>query len=88
MNALYEQLVINKEEVASAETKYEPPQNVAVKSSWTQEELSSFEKTGLDIIFRGAAGVVVLAGGQGSRLGFEKPKGMFDIGLPSHKSLF
>ena len=47
-----------------------------------------YSQTGLDMIKYGAVGVVVLAGGQGSRLGFEKPKGMYDIGLPSHKSIF
>lgn len=45
-------------------------------------------REGLDLLARGKAAFVLMAGGQGSRLGFEGPKGACPLGLPEDLVLF
>jgi len=48
----------------------------------------NYEETGEKAIRAGKLAAVTMAGGQGTRLGHDGPKGTYDIGLESHKSLF
>lgn len=58
----------------------EPMRN-AVSIAEAAENRERFTETGLAAIREGKVGAVLLAGGHGSRLGFEHPKGMFNIGV-------
>ena len=53
----------------------------ALTLSDIEENREHFESAGLDAIRQGKVGAVLLAGGMGTRLGFDKPKGMYNIGV-------
>ena len=69
------------------DTKIEPIPAVD-SSCLSDEDKEKYTKLGIEIIKNGKHAVVTMAGGQGTRLGHNGPKGTYDLGLPTHKSLF
>ncbi|MCA9107840.1 MAG: UTP--glucose-1-phosphate uridylyltransferase [Planctomycetales bacterium] len=52
------------------------------------DKSSIWRKEGEQAIADGRVGVVIVAGGQGTRLGFDKPKGLYPVGPLSNRTLF
>jgi UDP-N-acetylglucosamine/UDP-N-acetylgalactosamine diphosphorylase len=75
------------EVLASIGRAADPP---AFRLDSTNDCFSSEEarKRGAEALANGEVGVILVAGGQGTRLGFDHPKGMFPIGPVSENSLF
>lgn len=59
------------------------PQTAADHDRWERAR-----QTGEQLLKSGKVGAILVAGGQGTRLGFEHPKGMFPIGPVSSATLF
>ena len=76
-----------EEKPAFTDSSIEPIEYVD-KAALSEKDKEKYAKIGAKAISDGKLAVVTMAGGQGTRLGHNGPKGTFDIGLDSHKSIF
>ncbi|KAI6136378.1 nucleotide-diphospho-sugar transferase [Pisolithus sp. B1] len=92
VNKIYKKAVEAEKEIADpkyvADTIEPLPVDACESVVNNPSNESKWRQAGLEAITRGEVGVLLMAGGQGTRLGSSAPKGCYDIGLPSHKSLF
>lgn len=64
------------------------PQAVASDGSGCDWTLEDARERGEEALRAGQIATVLVAGGQGTRLGFDQPKGMFPVGPVSERTLF
>ncbi|NNJ27163.1 UTP--glucose-1-phosphate uridylyltransferase [Alienimonas chondri] len=77
-------------DVAAMAATAAPPAAVVrlPQSEQDRTERAAAIKRGEALLHSGAVGAILVAGGQGTRLGFDKPKGMFPVGPVSGTTLF
>ena len=73
-------------ELAQERGKLEPLS--ALEVTEIEKNKAKYEEIGLDAIRAGKVGAVLLAGGQGTRLGSDGPKGKYNIGLTKEVFIF
>jgi len=91
VTAAYQSVMALEQKAAeqdSVEITLQPIRKIAKAADATPEERQAWWDTGLNAIAKGKVGAIILSGGQGTRLGYDGPKGTYDISLPSKKSLF
>ena len=84
LNKVYKKSIENKKIISQ---NIEPISYVD-KEKLSKEEYEKYREIGEKIIKNNQYAVITMAGGQGTRLGHNGPKGTYDFGLESHKTIF
>ncbi|WP_323703953.1 UTP--glucose-1-phosphate uridylyltransferase [Mammaliicoccus sp. Dog046] len=83
VNRLYEDVYVNRKEIEIADDIKQV--QFDIKDQFSEEQLKSYRSLGIKAIKDGKFAVLLMAGGQGTRLGHQGPKGTFSF---NDKSLF
>ena len=65
--------------------------HLPIKSQYSLKDLNNIDELinkGNEEIYQGKIALLILSGGLGTRLGFDHPKGKYNINMPSKKTLF
>lgn len=69
-------------------SRAKPPEAIRLNALKNRHSKEEAIRKGIEILGLGQVGAILVAGGQGSRLGFDHPKGMYPIGPISKRTLF
>ncbi|MBO5179581.1 MAG: UTP--glucose-1-phosphate uridylyltransferase [Clostridia bacterium] len=84
MQSLYENLYVKTLE----ENYIDPIENPVIKDKMNEEDKNRYSEIGASAIKNGELAICSMAGGQGTRLGHEGPKGTFVVDIEPAKSIF
>ena len=84
MQSLYENLYVKTLE----ENYIDPIENPVIKDKMNEDDKNRYSEIGASAIKNGELAICSMAGGQGTRLGHEGPKGTFIVDIEPAKSIF
>lgn len=77
-----------KQQKECLQEKQQTLKNIKPLKNYSTCENAAHQQRGIQALTQGEVGCLIVAGGEGTRLGYAGPKGMFPISAIKHKSLF